>query len=202
MRSNLLLAGLLAIGCALPSYADAYKIDPAHSSANFSVKHLMISNVSGQFSKVNGTVEYDPKNPKAAKVEATIDVSTVDTHEPKRDDHLKSPEFFDTAKFPTMTFKSTKVLSAAKGHLKLAGDLTIHGVTKEVTLNVDGPSDSIKDPKGKERRGASATTTIDRKEFGLTWNKAMDNGGVMIGEQIPITIDVEMMQEPKVAEAK
>jgi polyisoprenoid-binding protein YceI len=202
MRSTILLAASLFVVSANPSLAAMYKFDSAHSSASFSVKHLMISNVTGQFSKVSGTVEYDPKAPKDAKVEATIDMSTVDTREPKRDEHLKSADFFDVQKYPTMSFKSKKILTASKDKLKVLGDLTLHGVTKEVTLNVVGPTAPIKDAHGNEKVGASARATIDRKDFGVVWNKAMDGGGVMLGDEIPISIDVEMVREPKVAEAK
>jgi len=204
VRKSVLLAmtATLAAAAAAPSIAATYKIDPAHSVAQFSVRHLMISNVKGSFSSVGGTVDYDANNPKNSKVEATIDVKTISTAEPQRDEHLKSPEFFDVTKYPQMTFKSKKVLSASKGKMKVVGDLTLHGVTKEVTLDVDGPAAAIKDPKGMERTGATATTTLDRKAFGLTWQKALDTGGVMIGEEIPITIEIEMMRDPKVAEAK
>ena len=195
LRSRILFAVSLVIGLASP-FSQTWKIDSAHSSAAFSVKHMMISNVKGGFSKVSGTVTYDPKKPKASKVEATIKVATVDTREPKRDEHLRSADFFDVAKYPTITFKSTKVLSASKDKLKVEGDLTIHGVTKPVTLEVEGPSSPIKDPKGNEKVGASATATINRKDFGIIWNKAMDNGGVMLGEEVPVSIDVELSKEP------
>jgi polyisoprenoid-binding protein YceI len=202
VRVQLFFAASLALTIASPSFADTWKFDPAHSDASFSVKHLMISNVKGEFSKVSGTVEYDPKQPKNSKVEATIDVTTVDTREPKRDEHLRSADFFDVQKYPTMTFKSTKVVPAGKEKLKVTGDLTLHGVTKEVVLNVVGPTSPIKDNHGNDKSGVSASTTINRKDFGMTWNKAMDNGGVMLGEEIPITIEVEMAKQPKVAEAK
>jgi polyisoprenoid-binding protein YceI len=202
LRSQVFLTAVLTAACASPALADQWKFDPAHSSAQFSVKHLMISNVKGQFSKISGTVDYDPKKPKEAKVDATIDVSSVDTREPKRDDHLRSPDFFDVAKYPSMTFKSTKVLSASKGKIKLLGDLTMHGVTKEVTLTVDGPTDPIKDQRGGERVGASASASLDRKDYNLTWNKNLDGGGVVLGDEIPITIDVELIKIPAVADAK
>jgi len=201
-RSYLFVASILVLTSAQAATAESWKIDPVHSAAQFAVKHMMISTVRGQFSKVSGTVDYDPKNPKAAKVDATIDVSSVDTHEPKRDAHLRSADFFDTDKFPSMTFKSTRVLEAKAGKLKLAGDLTLHGVTREVTLNVDGPSAPITDPGGSTKVGASATATINRKDFGVSWNKTMDGGGVMLGEEVPITIDVELVKNPKVADNK
>jgi polyisoprenoid-binding protein YceI len=179
--------------------ADAWKIDSSHSAAQFSVKHMMISNVRGEFSGVKGTVQLDHEKPETAKVDATIDVSTVNTREPQRDEHLKGKDFFDVSQFPTATFKSKKVLDVSKGHFKLLGDFTLHGVTKEVTLMVEGPSAEIKDPKGNARIGATATTTINRRDFGISYGGKMDNGGLMIGEEIPITIDIEMVKAPAAA---
>jgi polyisoprenoid-binding protein YceI len=201
MRSIFALAALLALGTGVPSYASDWKIDPAHSTASFSVRHMMISNVNGQFSKVTGTVEYDAKSPKNTKIDATIDATTVNTNESSRDKHLKGPDFFDVEKFPTMTFKSKKIVSASKGKMKVLGDLTLHGVTKEVTLNVVGPSAEIKDPRGQIRIGAAASAVINRKDFGITYNKTLDNGGVAVGEQVPITIDIELSKQAKVADA-
>jgi polyisoprenoid-binding protein YceI len=175
--------------------AASWEIDPAHSSATFSVRHMMISNVRGEFAKVTGNVVHDPKSPGAASVDATIDVSTLNTRELKRDADLKSENFFDVAKYPTMSFKSKKVAPAGTGKLKLTGDLTIHGVTKEVTFDVDGPTAEVKDPWGNIRIGASATTKINRKDFGMTWNKALDTGGVMVGDEVTITLDVEMVKK-------
>jgi len=199
-RGYVFIASMLVLTSAQAASAESWKIDTTHSAAQFAVKHMMISTVRGQFSKVSGTVDYDPKHPKDAKVEAVIDVGSVDTREPKRDEHLRSADFFDTQKFPTMTFKSTRVIEAKPGKLKLAGDLTLHGVTKEVTLDVDGPSAPIADPHGSTKIGASATATINRKDFGVSWNKTMDGGGLMLGEEVPITIDVELIKNPKVAE--
>lgn len=196
MRSGIFSVALSVLLMS-PAFAATYKIDPAHSGAQFSIRHMMVSNVRGQFSKVNGTVEYDPKNPKASKVDASIDVATVDTRESSRDEHLKGPDFFDVSKYPTMTFKSKKVVSATKGKMKVLGDLTLHGVTKEVVLNVDGPSAPIKDQKGTERTGASATATINRKDFGITYNKNLDGGGIALGEEVPITLEVELAKETK-----
>lgn len=167
-----------------------YEIDSAHSSAQFSVKHLMISNVKGEFTKVTGTFSYDPKNVAASMIDASIDASTINTREPKRDAHLKSPDFFDTAKYPTLTFKSKQAWqSGGKVHVK--GDLTMRGVTKEVVLDINRPTAEIKDPWGNARIGATATTTINRKEWGLTWNKALEAGGVMVGDDVTITLDIE-----------
>ncbi|HEY9678345.1 MAG TPA: YceI family protein [Drouetiella sp.] len=179
----------------LPCLAETYTIDPMHSQAGFSIRHMMLSNVRGAFSKVSGTIDFDPKKPTASKIDATIDMNSVDTHEPNRDKHLKSPDFFDTDKFPTMTFKSTKVAEKGKGHLEVSGELTMHGVTKPVVLEVTGPTEELKDPKGA-KRGASATTTIHRKDFGLTWNKTLDNGGVAVGDDVEVTLDVEMKAAP------
>ena len=188
------LAALAAM--TLPVFAAEYKIDTNHTKAAFSVRHLMVSNVRGEFSKVSGTIEYDEKNPAATKITATIDASTVNTSEPKRDDHLRSPDFFDIAKFPGMSFQSTSAKKTADG-LAVTGDLTIHGVTRQVTLNVDGPSPEIKDPYGMLRRGASATAKINRKDFGLVWNKALEAGGVAVGDEVSITIDVEATRSAK-----
>ena len=175
--------------------AATWEIDTAHSSATFSVRHMMISNVRGEFSKVTGTVVYDPKDPASATVEATIDVTTINTREPRRDSDLKSGNFLDVEKYPTMTFKSKKVVPAGAGKLKVTGDLTLHGVTKEVTLDVEGPTPETKDPWGNTRAGASATTKISRKDFGMTFNKVLETGGVMVGDEVAITIDVEMVKK-------
>jgi polyisoprenoid-binding protein YceI len=186
-----ILAGLLAASSAFSAVA-VYQIDPSHSGAHFSIRHLMVTNVKGQFSNVKGTVHYDPQNPGASKVEATIDVSTVDTRQPKRDAHLKNADFFDVEKFPTMTFVSRRVSAAGPGKLKVVGDLTMHGVTKEVTLDVEGPTPEIKDPWGKSRIGASASTKINRRDFGLTWNKALETGGVVVGDEVTINIELAL----------
>jgi polyisoprenoid-binding protein YceI len=186
---------LLAFAAILPVAAQTYSIDTAHSSAQFSVKHLMVSNVRGEFNKMTGSVTWDDKNPAAAAIDASIDVNTISTSEPKRDEHLKSPGFFDTAKYPTITFKSTKSWKSA-GKYMVAGGLTLHGVTKPVTLTLEGPTAGIKDPMGLFRRGASATTTINRKDFGLGWNKALEAGGVMVGEDVQIALDIEATRKP------
>jgi len=172
------------------AYGAEYTIDSAHSSAGFGVRHMMVSTVPGHFSKVTGAVSYDPKNLATAKVEATIDATTIDTREPKRDAHLKSPDFFDVAKFPTITFRSTKWSNPA-GKLKIAGDLTIHGVTKPVVLDVEGPTAEVKGAGGVMMIGASAATKISRKEFGLTWNRLMEAGGAVVGDEVTITLNIE-----------
>jgi polyisoprenoid-binding protein YceI len=199
MSRNLFIsAGLLAfvIAAALPAAAQhLYKIDSTHSSAQFSVTHMMISKVNGEFQKVSGTVYMDPEKPENDKIEATIDTTTISTRDEKRDGHLKSPDFFDVAKFPELTFKSTGA-SMENGKLMVHGDLTLHGVTKPVTLAVEGPSAEIKDPQGNLRVGASATTKINRKDFGLMWSKTIDGGGMVVGDDVNINIDVELVRKP------
>lgn len=180
---------------ALPALAADYSIDSAHSAAQFSVRHLMVSNVRGQFSKVTGKVVYDDAKPTATTVEAAVDVSTVSTREEARDKHLKSPDFFDVEKYPAFTFKSTGVKKTDQG-LDVTGELTIHGVTKPVVLHVSGVTNEIKDPFGMLRRGATATTVINRKDFGMTWNKSLDGGGVVVGDEVTITLDIEVARKP------
>ncbi len=190
---KLVAAAVLLCAAASNGWAQAveYQIDPVHSSAQFSVRHLMISNVRGEFAQVTGTVIYDPKNLKASSVEATIDATSINTHEPKRDEDLKSSNFFDVAKYPTLTFKSTKVEPAGEGKLRVTGDLTIHGVTKAVALEVEGPSPEVK-MGANIKSGASASTTIHRKDFGLTWNRVLEGGGVVVGDEVKITLEIEM----------
>lgn len=187
IRKTLLTMALMA---ATALQAAEYKIDSAHSRAHFTVRHMMVSNVRGEFSKVTGTIVYDEKNPAATVIDATIDATTINTSEPRRDAHLKSPDFFDVAKFPVMTFKSKSVQATPDG-LAVTGDLTLHGVTRQVVLNVEKPSAELKDQKGGGRRGATATTKINRKDYGLTWNRAIEAGGVAVGEEVSITIDIE-----------
>lgn len=197
---TLILAGFTTLASASAALAEGgnnWKIDSGHARAGFSVRHMMISNVRGDFSKVSGTVEFDGKNVKSIKADATVDVSTVSTGEPNRDEHLKGAGFFNVEKFPTMTFKSNKVQPAGKGKFKMTGDLTIHGVTKQVTFDVDGPSPEIKDKKGVKHIGASAITKINRKDFGITYGGLLDNGGPMIGDDVDITLDIELINSPE-----
>jgi polyisoprenoid-binding protein YceI len=154
----------------------------------------MISNVRGGFSKVDGTVEYDPDDPTSATIEATIDASTIRTLDDQRDAHLKSADFLDVEKYPSITFKSTKITLAGYGEATVNGDLTIHGVAQPVTLKVEGPTAEGKDPWGNVRIGASATTKIKRSEFGLTFNAALETGGFMIGDDLKIEIEVELIK--------
>jgi polyisoprenoid-binding protein YceI len=171
-----------------------YEIDPAHSSAQFSVRHMMITNVRGGFSSIKGTVVYDSDNPGASTVEAVIDASTIATLDAQRDAHLKSADFLDVEKYPTITFKSKKVASTGPGEATLTGDLTIHGATQEVALKVEGPTGEGKDPWGNIRIGASAATKIKRSDFGLTWNAALETGGIMVGDELKIELDVQMIK--------
>jgi polyisoprenoid-binding protein YceI len=191
-------AGLAAF-VSLPAAAASsnWQIDPAHSSAQFSVRHLAISTVRGAFSKVTGTVLLDESDVTKSSVNVSIDVATVDTREPDRDKDLLTDKFFDVAKYPTITFKSKKVEQVAPGRLKVTGDLTIHGVTKEVALDVEGPTAPVKDPGGNQRAAASATTKINRQDYGVKWNATMDNGGVVVGDDVSITLDVEMIKQAK-----
>lgn len=171
-----------------------WKIDPAHSSAQFAVRHLGISTVRGAFTKVTGTVRSDDQDVTKSSVEVTIDTDSVDTRVPDRDKDLRSERFFDVAKYPTITFKSKKVEQAGAGKLKVTGDLTIHGTTREVILDVDGPTPAIKDPWGNQRAAANATTKINRQEFGMKFNDKMPTGDLLVGDDITITIDVEMIR--------
>jgi polyisoprenoid-binding protein YceI len=188
-------AGLAAV-LSLPAAAasSTWNIDPAHSSAQFSVRHLAISTVRGNFSKISGTVQLDENDITKSTVNVSIDVTTVDTHEPDRDADLRTDKFFDVAKYPTMTFKSTKVEQVAPGKLKVTGDFTLHGVTKEVVLDVDGPTPPVKDPWGNQRAAVSASTKINRQTYGVKWNATMDNGGVVVGDDVSINLDVEMVK--------
>ena len=171
-----------------------YKIDPAHSSAHFSVRHMMISNVRGGFGSVLGTVAYDSQNLAASKVEVEIDVSTISTLENARDTHLKSADFLHVEKYPTITFKSKAVTPNGDGELRVKGDLTIHGVTNEVILEVERPSTEEKDPYGNARIGASATTKIRRSDFGLTWNALLETGGILVGDDLKINVEVSLIK--------
>jgi len=171
-----------------------WNIDPAHSHAQFKVKHMMISNVKGEFTAVKGTLTYDSENIANSRVEASIDATTINTREPQRDAHLKSADFFDVEKFPTLTFKSTKVTKKGEGELAVAGELTIHGVTRNVVFEVEGPSAPVKDPWGLTRFGLEATAKINRKDFGLTWNTVLEAGGIAVGEEVSITLDVEFVK--------
>lgn len=172
-----------------------FQIDPSHSSVNFSIKHMMIAKVHGGFEKVSGTLTYDSDQPENSKVEAVIEAASINTREPARDTHLKSADFFDVEKFPNIEFKSTKIEQAGDGELKVTGDLSIHGITRSVILAVDGPSEQLKDPWGNLKMGISATTKIKRKDFGLNWNAALEAGGVLVGDDVSITLDIQFVKQ-------
>ncbi len=193
--------GVLATLLALPAGAanTTWKIDPAHSAAHFSVRHLGISNVRGDFTKISGAVQLDDQDITKSTVEVTIDAASVDTRVADRDKDLRSERFFDVANYPTLTFKSKKIEQVGEGKLKVAGDLTIRGVTKEVVLEVEGPTAPIKDPWGNLRTAVTGSTKINRQDFGVKWNAKLDNGGVVVGDEVTITFDVELV---KAASAK
>jgi polyisoprenoid-binding protein YceI len=171
-----------------------YNIDSAHSGVHFKVRHLMISSVRGDFTKVTGTVDIVPGNPEATVIDATIDANSISTRETDRDNHLKSADFLDAANHPTITFKSTKVNNAGDGVYNVTGDLTIRGTSKPVVLKIEDISDDTKDPWGLLRRGATATTTINRKEFGVNFHAVLETGGIMVGDDVQISLDIEIVR--------
>jgi len=171
-----------------------WKIDPAHSVAEFKVKHMMISNVKGRFTGVSGALYLDENNVANSRVEASIDAGSISTGDAQRDGHLKSADFFDVEQYPTLTFRSTRVIAEGEGDLKATGELTIHGVTREVMFAVEGPTAPAKDPWGNTRVALSATTKINRKDFGLTWNTALETGGILVGDEVTITLEVQFIK--------
>lgn len=181
----------------LPAAAPAgtWELDPAHTSVQFKVRHMMVSNVRGDFEKVSGNVTYDEDDISRSSANITIDANSINTRVAKRDKHLKSPDFLDAEKHPLLVFRSKRVETAGEGKLTVTGDLTIRGVTREVVLDVEGPTPPVKDLQGKMRVGGTASTTINRKDFGLTWNKAIETGGVVVGDEVEITIDIELVRE-------
>ncbi len=195
MLRNLIVATALVATPAL-AHATDWTVDPAHSSVSFTVKHMMVSTVRGEFGKVAGTASWSRPDYSDAHVDVTIDATSVDTREPKRDAHLRSPDFFDVQKFPTLTFKSKRVeKSREKGHVTLVGDLTIHGVTKEVAFDVTGPSPEQKTPFGTVAVGAEARAKINRRDFGLNWNKVLEAGGVLVSEEVNLDINLELSKK-------
>jgi polyisoprenoid-binding protein YceI len=180
--------------------ADTYGIDKAHSEVTFTVKHL-VSQVTGRFQDFDGKIVLDHTKPEASTAELTIKATSVNTDQPRRDEHLRTPDFFDVAKFPEITFKSTKVAAKTKDTYDVTGDLTIHGITKPVVLAVSYLGE-IKDPMGNEKAGFSAATTINRKDFGVLWNKALDQGGYVLGDDVKITINLELAKQKQAAAAK
>ena len=171
-----------------------WSIDPSHSVAEFKVKHMMISNVKGQFAKVSGTLSLDESDVTNSQVEALIEASSIETRDAQRDAHLKSADFFDVEKFPTLSFKSTRITIARDGELAVAGDLTIRGITRHVTFTVEGPTPPAKDPWGNTRVAIAATTKVSRKDFGLTWNATLETGGILVSNEVTITLEVEFVK--------
>lgn len=194
---NIIVSLSTIIALALPTFAFAttWTIDPDHSNVGFKVKHLMVSNVKGEFEKYTGIVEINDTDITKSKVQVSIDTNSINTNVQKRDEHLRSADFFNVAKYPAMTFVSKKVAKAGKDKLKVTGDLTLHGITRQVVLDVEGPTRESKDPWGNIRKGATATTKINRKDFGLVWNAALETGGVMVGDEITITLEIEMIKK-------
>jgi polyisoprenoid-binding protein YceI len=179
---------------ATPAAVTTWKIDPAHSAAEFKIKHMMISNVKGKLCGISGSLTLDETDPVFSNVEATIPVATLNTGDAQRDAHLKSPDFFDADKFPSLTFKSTEVKRSGPGEYTVVGQLTMHGVTRTVSFAVEDFSEPNKDPWGNLRIGLSATAKVNRKDYGLTWNSALETGGVLVGEDVHISLDVQFIK--------
>jgi polyisoprenoid-binding protein YceI len=171
-----------------------WNIDPAHTVAEFKVKHMMIANVKGHFSKVSGVLTLDESKLADSRVEATIEAASIETRDPQRDAHLKSADFFHVEQFPTLNFKSTEIRIVRDGELSVEGELTIRGVTRKVTFQVDGPTPPSKDPWGNTRVAISASTKVNRKDFGLTWNAALETGGILVGDDVTISLDAEFVK--------
>jgi polyisoprenoid-binding protein YceI len=171
-----------------------WNIDPVHSVAEFKVKHMMISNVKGQFAGIKGLLTLDEVNISNSQVQASIDAASITTRDAQRDAHLKSADFLDVEKIPTLSFKSTRVSRVGNGELAVAGDLTIHGVTRNVVFAVEGPTPPAKDPWGNTRLGLSGTTKINRKDFGLTWNATLETGGILVGDEVTITLEAQFVK--------
>ncbi|HEY3296468.1 MAG TPA: YceI family protein [bacterium] len=193
MNRTFWLAALILTAFASTNLSAAtWSVDPAHTNVGFSVKHMMVSTVHGSFNTFSGTATFDEKAPATVAMEGTIDATSITTNNERRDGHLKSPDFFDVANFPTITFKSTKSEMSAPGKYKVTGDLTMHGITKPIVMDMEGFTDFVAGPKGGSRTGASLTATINRHDFGLNWNKALEAGGVMVSDSVKITLDLEL----------
>lgn len=188
-----MVLGAVAAGLAW-AQVGTWEIDPAHSSSQFSVRHMLLSNVPGDFGSTRGTVQWDPQDPGKTVIDVTIDAASINTRNGKRDAHLKSADFFEVEKYPTITFRSTRAARAGEGAWQVMGDLTIHGVTKPVVLAVEGPTPEVR-VQGRVRMGASATTRINRKDFGLLWNRPLETGGLVLGDEVRITINVELVKK-------
>jgi polyisoprenoid-binding protein YceI len=197
-RAFVVATGLLLAAASLVQ-AQAWTIDPSHSAAHFAVRHMMVTTVRGDLGKIAGTVNFDPSKPSAGSIEATIDVAGIDTRDAGRDKHLKSADFFDVEKFPAITFKSKRIEPASGGGFKVTGDLTMKGVTKEVVLDVEALRPAIKDQRGNARTGTTATTKLNRQDYGINWSRALDGGGVVVSDEVSVTIDVELVAAPPAA---
>ena len=195
IRQSLLVAVVSILsGATAVAQTSTWSIDPNHSTAQFTVRHLAISNVSGSFTKVTGTVQFNDKDITQSQVDAVIDASSIDTRVADRDKDLRSPNFLDVEKYPTLEFKSKRIVNTG-GKLQMIGDLTLHGTTREVTLDVDGPTPELNDPWGNVRRGFSASTTINRKDYGVVWNNTLKTGEAVVGDSVKIQIDVELIKK-------
>jgi polyisoprenoid-binding protein YceI len=192
--SSVVMLASLSLPLTAAEVKDVWDIDSSHSSATLAVRHMMVSNVRGNLGQVQGKVNYDGKNLPGAAITATVDATGIDTHDAKRDEHLRSADFLDTAKFPTISFKSTKLEKTTDG-FKMFGDLTMHGVTKPVVLTGESPTEVVKDPYGNYRFGASAKAKLNRKDFGINFDKTLDNGGALVGDEVTVQLDVEMKRK-------
>jgi polyisoprenoid-binding protein YceI len=195
------LAASLPTPAAGPARTTTWEIDGAHTSAHFSVRHMMVTRVRGQFGKVSGTVDLDDRDLTRSQIDVVLDASSIDTRNDQRDTHLKSPDFFDVASYPNITFRSTRIERLGEEAYRVTGDLTLRGVTRPVTLAVEGPTAPARNPWGKLVRGVSATGKLNRKEWGLNWNAALEAGGVLVGDEIDLQIDAELVEKaPPAAE--
>jgi polyisoprenoid-binding protein YceI len=194
-RAFAVAAGLF-LAAASSVQAQTWTIDSSHSAAQFAVRHMMVTTVRGDMGKITGAVSFDPAKPAAGSIEATVDVTGINTREAGRDKHLKSADFFDVEKFPTITFKSKKIDPAAGGGFKVSGDLTMRGVTKEVVLDVEPLRPVIKDQRGASRTGTTATTKLNRQDYGVNWSRALDGGGVVVSDDVSVTIDIQLISAP------
>jgi polyisoprenoid-binding protein YceI len=194
-RHGMITIAILVLAIPLFAHSSTWQIDPDHSNFQFKIRHLTVSNVKGDFTKAMGTVTMDDQDITNLTVDLTIDAATLNTKHTQRDDHLRGPEFFDVVKYPTITFRSKKVIKVSPDGLKMVGDLTIHGVAREITVDVEGPTPEVKDPWGNFRRGATVTTKINRKDFGMMWNKVLDTGGAVVGDEVNIYVEVEMIKK-------
>ena len=195
MRRIGIFISILALTLPVGAIAETWNIDPAHTVAGFTVRHLMISNVTGVFEATKGTIEYTIGDPNTVKADVTIETKSVNTRIARRDDDLRSDNFFNAEKFPNITFKSKRVQNVKPGAFELVGDLTIRDVTKEVVLKVEGPTPPIKDPQGNRRVGAAASTTINRKEFNINYNRLLEAGGVVVGDEVKINLEIEAIEK-------